>query len=133
MPEFKEIGNEASQTTRTYPITLIMDQPEGIEILPGMTGRATGRGDLPGAAADGVFEVPASAVFLDDDGQSCVWIVDEAAGTVRRHPVTTDRLSARRIQVQGLEPGQVVATAGVHYLEEGQRVRLLAEAGEAAP
>ena len=34
----KEIGTEASSTTRTYPVTLIMDQPEDIRILPGMTG-----------------------------------------------------------------------------------------------
>lgn len=32
----KEIGTEASQTTRTYPITLLMDQPRDFRILPGM-------------------------------------------------------------------------------------------------
>ena len=37
----KEIGAEASKTTRTYPVTLLMDQPEDIKILPGMAGRAT--------------------------------------------------------------------------------------------
>ena len=36
----KEIGAEASQTTRTYPVTLVMDQPEDLRILPGMAGRA---------------------------------------------------------------------------------------------
>ena len=36
----KEIGKEASKTTRTYPVTLIMDQPEDITILPGMAGKA---------------------------------------------------------------------------------------------
>ena len=32
----KEVGTEASQTTRTFPVTLIMEQPEDIKILPGM-------------------------------------------------------------------------------------------------
>ena len=32
----KEISNEASITTRTYPVTIVMDQPEGAEIKPGM-------------------------------------------------------------------------------------------------
>ena len=40
--EIKEIGTEASATTRTYPITLIMDQPEDVQVLPGMAGKASG-------------------------------------------------------------------------------------------
>ena len=48
----KEIGKEASKTTRTYPVTLLMDQPEGFKVLPGMAGRTVGaEGDLPAGAA----------------------------------------------------------------------------------
>ena len=39
--EVEEIGNEASAVTRTYPVTLIMNQPEGVEIKPGMAANAT--------------------------------------------------------------------------------------------
>ncbi len=46
----KEIGSEASETTRTYPVTLIMDQPDGAVILPGMAGKASRQG--PSAAGD---------------------------------------------------------------------------------
>ena len=36
----KEIGTEASSTTRTFPVTLIMDhQPSEFKILPGMAGK----------------------------------------------------------------------------------------------
>ena len=38
----KEIGTEADKTTRSYPVRVIMDQPEGNRILPGMAGRASG-------------------------------------------------------------------------------------------
>jgi multidrug efflux pump subunit AcrA (membrane-fusion protein) len=31
-----KIGSEASQTTRTYPVTIELDQPEDVQILPGM-------------------------------------------------------------------------------------------------
>ncbi len=62
--QIKEIGTEASQTTRTYPVTLIMDQPEGYAILPGMAGRATG--ELEGDPS-GVI-VPLSAVFTEEGG-----------------------------------------------------------------
>ncbi|ALU42018.1 hypothetical protein AT705_03155 [Pseudoalteromonas rubra] len=36
----KEVSSEASQTTRTYNVRLIMDPPPGIDILPGMSGVA---------------------------------------------------------------------------------------------
>ena len=57
----KEIGAEASQTTRTYPVTLIMDQPEGVKVFPGMTGRARPRAPVRAEAGEGI-EVPATAI-----------------------------------------------------------------------
>jgi multidrug efflux pump subunit AcrA (membrane-fusion protein) len=60
----KEIGKEASRTTRTYPVTLIMDQPEGFKVLPGMAGRTVrAEGDLPAGAGREGYEVPVTAVF----------------------------------------------------------------------
>ena len=38
--EITEIGTEASLTTRTFPITLSMKQPEDNKILAGMAGTA---------------------------------------------------------------------------------------------
>ena len=43
----KEIGGEATQATRTFPLTLVMAQPENGEILPGMAGEATIEARLP--------------------------------------------------------------------------------------
>ncbi|MCK5286665.1 MAG: efflux RND transporter periplasmic adaptor subunit, partial [Thermodesulfovibrionia bacterium] len=62
----KEIGKEASKTTRTYPVTLIMDQPDDIKILPGMAGQARGdKESAISAGAEGII-VPVSAVFSKD-------------------------------------------------------------------
>ncbi len=80
--EIKEIGTEASQTTRTYPVTLIMDQPEGYPILPGMAGRATG--DVTGTPA-GVI-VPLSAVFTEEAGSQ-----EALAGKVDASPPPAER------------------------------------------
>lgn len=123
--EIKEVGTEASDITRTYPVTLIMEQPEDIKILPGMAGRATG---TPPAEAFGTaMELPVSAVFSPDEtGTTYVWVIDESAGTVARRAVEVDTLTPNGVQVtSGLEPGEWVATAGVHYLTEGQKVRIL--------
>ena len=126
----KEVGTEASATTRTYPVTLAMEQPEGRRILPGMAGSAFGEPPA-GALAAGV-EVPMSAVFTDAGGeQSYVWVIDAQASTVARRSVRAGEVTERGVRVtEGLSPGEWVATAGVHYLREGQKVRLLEPKGE---
>jgi RND family efflux transporter MFP subunit len=123
----KEISNEASRTTRTYPVTLIMEPPGGVEVLPGMAGEAWGRVELPEDLPESGIEVPAAAVFADDASdaeQSYVWVVDKEAGSVSRRPVKIVRFSALGVLVQGVEPGERIVTAGVHSLREGQTVRI---------
>ncbi len=123
--EIKEVGNEASLTTRTYPVKLSMAQPHDVEILPGMAGQVTGRVQTPDEAAVRGVEVPLSALGTDDNRSSFVWVIDEASGTVSKRPVEIGRATPRGVFVQGLEVGQWVATAGAATLVEGQKVRLL--------
>ncbi len=137
--QIKEIGTEASQTTRTYPVTLIMDQPDGYAILPGMAGRATG--EVAGDPA-GII-VPLSAVFTEEGGSqealqgkvdaslapaerpTFVWVLDEQDMTVKRRVVVPDEITARGMRLkEGLETGEWVVTAGVYSLVEGQKVRI---------
>jgi RND family efflux transporter MFP subunit len=127
--EIKEIGAEASKTTRTYPVTLLMDQPEDIKILPGMAGRATADQETVEAGKLHGITVQVSAIFSpEDNGNSYVWIFDEQATTVSRREVITGELTDYGIQVhEGLKPGEWVVTAGVSYLTEGQNVKLLGE------
>ncbi len=126
--EIKEIGTEASETTRTYPVTLVMDQPEGVTILPGMAGRTFGTGHPPGGGAGIGMEIPVSAVFSPDtSGKSYVWVIDAAAKTAAKREVKLGELTNLGIIIRdGLVPGEWVATAGVHTLSEGQQVRILA-------
>ena len=125
--QIKEIGTEASQTTRTYPVTLLMTQPQDIQILPGMAGRATGHARLPDDVKQSGLEVPASAVFSPEESdKSYVWVIDDATKKVQQREVTLDAPTARGIRVSaGLKPGEWIATAGVHTLRDGQEVRIL--------
>ncbi len=132
--EIKEIGTEASSTTRTYPITLIMDQPVGVKILPGMAGNATGepnKDQQPGAIAAGL-QVPVAAIFSPDDiDKTYVWVIDEQSMQVSKQEVSTGKLTDTGIIVsEGLSAGETIAIAGVHYLREGMQVRILAEKAE---
>ena len=125
--EIKEIGTEASATTRTYPVTLIMEQPEGATILPGMAGKASGDGSVSDQGAN--LSVPVAATFTPADGSGTfVWVIDPDSKQVKRRPVETGEVTDFGITVaDGLEDGEWVVVAGVSYLKDDQEVRLLEE------
>jgi RND family efflux transporter MFP subunit len=125
--EVSEIGSEPSDTTRTYPVKVLLSPPQGITILPGMAGRLRGkRGPEIARLFKGVV-VPLSAVFSPDDTTgSFVWLVDQTTNTVHRQRVTLGEPVVGGVNVtEGLDPGATIAAAGVHSLHEGQKVRVL--------
>lgn len=124
-----KVGSEASQTTRTYPVTIELDQPEDVEILPGMAATIRGHATEGDAAGSGALVVPPDALFAEEAGQkSYLWVVDQGTGTVSRRAVTLGALTPVGTTVtEGLAAGEWVLTAGVHSVREGQQVRLLGE------
>jgi len=71
--------------------------------------------------------VPASALHRTD-GAPAVWVVDPESGTVSLRQVDIASHRPTEVLIQGgLAPGDIVVTAGVQTLREGQRVRLLGE------
>jgi RND family efflux transporter MFP subunit len=130
--QITKIGREASHSTRTYPVTVAVDQPDDVQILPGMAAivRAEPPRDEDQKGDDLI--VPPSAVFTDETAQaghqSYVWVVEEDGGKVSRRAVTTGELTPVGIAVTaGLKAGNWVVTAGVHSLREGQQVRIARE------
>ncbi|MDJ0865982.1 MAG: efflux RND transporter periplasmic adaptor subunit [Myxococcota bacterium] len=125
--EVIEISNEATEATRTYPVNILIEQPEDLEILPGMAGEATAILDLPDDPDDPKgLEIRLSALVPADDGTSSyVWVIDRETQTVSRRPVELGDTTSRGIFVRGLERGEWVAVAGTRTLREGQRVRLV--------
>jgi RND family efflux transporter MFP subunit len=122
----KEIGAEASAGTRTYPVTLIFDQPEDITIKPGMAG--TAKRSAPAVLkddADPEFLLPLSALFTSDGKSHKVWVIDASSMTVKPREVTRGQLTARGQYVKGLQEGMWIAVAGVDMLREGQKVKIL--------
>jgi RND family efflux transporter MFP subunit len=125
--DVKEIGKEASQATRTYPVTLVMKQPPGAEILPGMAGKAYAVGRPPKDHEQVGIQIPATAVFTGaEPGKSYVWIVDESSKTLSRREVEVGGLSRFGTRIRaGLEPGELIVVKGVHSVSDGQQVRIL--------
>jgi RND family efflux transporter MFP subunit len=117
-----EIGREASLTTRTFPITLSMEQPEGGQVQAGMAGMAYATGTLSEEDASG-YSIPAGALFGEaTNNVSKVWVVDSNS-TVHGREVRVGRVTPGGVQViEGLTAGETIAIAGVHTLHEGQQV-----------
>lgn len=121
-----EIGTEASATTRTYPVTLLMSQPNGARILPGMTGRARAR-PKKGYEQFSDIMVPAAAVFVPEgQDQPHVWIVERESMIVEPRPVKLGQPRSRGLSIEsGVKIGDIVVTAGANSLRDGQKVTLL--------
>jgi len=128
----KEIGREATQATRTYPVTLVMAQPEGGEILPGMAGEATIEARLPEGTGRTGITIPATAMFAGSDIEvTNVWVIDPATNMLSQRAVETGRLSSSGMLITGgLEAGEWIVVAGTHSLSDGQEVKII-ESGDA--
>ena len=119
----RELSPSADPMTRTYPARFsVIDPPEFIGL--GMT--ATLAFERPDAAP--VAEVPLSAIFQRGT-QPAVWVVDRQSDTVALRPVTIARWRDDTAAIaSGVKDGEMIATAGVHKLEAGQKVKPLQQA-----
>ena len=121
-----EVATQADPRTQTFRVTFILPQPEGVNVLPGMTANVK-RYAPPGEHVEIV--VPAVAVFADQAGSSQVWVVDRTTGMVELRPVRTGELSGADsiVVLEGLEPGEDIAVSAVTQLRDGMTVRPIDE------
>ena len=124
--KIREIASAADPTSRTYRVkaTLL----EGLDAAQlGMTATV----HLAANTASRIA-IPLSAVYTPQNqpNHPLVWLVDEQAATVKSVPVRLgETLAGERIAVDGLAAGQLLVSAGVQRLAEGQAVRLPEESG----
>ncbi len=118
----REISPKADNLTRTYLAKVAVDT--GSELMElGMSARIRFEKNTGQAVA----HIPPTAIVIYDS-QPHVWVVDMNTMLVERRPVqVAEQLTKKIIVFSGLNAGDVVVTAGVHRLFEGQAVRLLAE------
>lgn len=124
--KIREIASAADPASRTYRIkaTLL----EGLETAQlGMTATI----HIAANTASGIA-IPLSAVYTPQNqpDHPLVWLVDEQAATVKSVPVRLGAtLAGERIAVEGVAVGQLLVSAGVQRLAEGQAVRLPEQQG----
>jgi multidrug efflux system membrane fusion protein len=124
----KEFAARADPQTQTFAVTVTLPQPEDINILPGMTATVGVTADVSAESlGEEPVTIPAHAVFSDPEGGANVWVVDGSDLTVHRRSVRAGPVTGKDgiIILEGLAPGERIATAGVQSLREGQEVRLM--------
>jgi membrane fusion protein, multidrug efflux system len=122
----REVSAAADPATRTF---LAKADVGGAPVKLGQT--ATVLLELP--RTDGVMRLPLAAV-AQSQGRTVVWLLDKAALTVRPQAIEVAGADANSVVVgAGLEPGQVVVTAGVHVLTAGQKVKPYVEPVASSP
>jgi membrane fusion protein, multidrug efflux system len=128
--EIKEYSTEADPKTQTYRAVLTMPapDPEDVRILPGMTTTviATEKQMKTSTIPRSVFLAPVNAVFADELDKKYIWIVEPEGMTVEKREVKVGDLIGESIRViEGVKKGERIVTAGVHFLQPGQKIRLL--------
>ena len=123
----RESRAQSDSVTGTYDVVVELTPPSDLRVLPGMTAtvRAETRNPLEKPVGNARLTiVPAEAVWTGDDGKSYVWIVQPEGGTPLKRQVTVGAFRRIGLEVlSGLEPGERVAVAGVHTLQEEMHVR----------
>lgn len=123
----KEYATTADPVTRTFAVKLNFDNPDDVNVLPGMTARVRIVVDPQSA-----WSVPVTAAQADENEQPYVWKIDPASMTVTKSPVQLGEMSGDRVLLTGgVEQGDQVAVSGVASLREGMQVRRMAEPGAA--
>jgi RND family efflux transporter MFP subunit len=122
-----EIAQVADPTTQTFRVRAAMQSPTDVRLLPGMTATATVTYRRAGILGHRIL-VPISAVFRDSSGEQVAWVVGPDH-TVSRRSVKLGDVTGGRIEIlDGLQPGDRIAVAGVTHLREGTKVRDLGDA-----
>lgn len=118
----REIASTANPASRTFRVKVMLLGERQDSSQLGMT--ATVEIPLKGRVQ---IAIPLSAVFnsQSEPGQPRVWLVNGKTATVESKPVQLGEMVGNdRIVVSGLSEGQLIVSAGVQRLLEGQAIRL---------
>ncbi|MDF1668259.1 MAG: efflux RND transporter periplasmic adaptor subunit [Roseovarius sp.] len=133
--QVSELGSRADSVS-SFPLVLTLKDTSPV-LKAGMAVEASI--ELPLPAAEG-YTIPLSAMLKEggfqtkgssnpnDPAPGAVYVYDEATQTVQLRIVVVAGVRENSLLIiDGLSPGERIASAGVSFLHEGQKVKLLAE------
>jgi RND family efflux transporter MFP subunit len=114
----RETSPVADATTRTFTVKVTLKSPPP----PLRFGMSIGGRWKSSPALE--VALPLSALF-EKDGSPAVWVVDQQSDSITLKPVAVARYEADTVLIAGgLAKGDLVVTAGINTLREGQKIRL---------
>jgi RND family efflux transporter MFP subunit len=121
--------SKVAGTANAFPIKLTVDDPDE-RIRPGMTARVTLQ--LSGGDQKAAYLVPISAIAQHGDTKKgFVYIYDDKSSTVKRTQIESGSVRGNSAVIfRGVKEGDIVAVAGVSFLEDGQKVKLMEQQTE---
>ncbi len=124
--EVYENRGDADGVAQTYQVAMAMDNPEDVNLLPGMT--AVVKSSVRDPASETAIYVPPNTLVTDADNSFFVWRYTAATEPVEKVPVTVGPPEARGIPVQsGLQAGDKIVASGAANVQAGMRITPLSE------
>jgi RND family efflux transporter MFP subunit len=113
-----------SNMNQLYQARFRLEPPKDLHVAAGMNANVT-INYLAGN--QNLMLVPVTAVF-DRDGKSMIWVYSPQTHQVKAREVSpqTVRSDGTMEITSGLKAGELIVTAGVHSLKEGQKVKPMA-------
>ena len=121
-----EIGVASGAANAVQVTAVLSDVRDGI--LPGMSAEV--EVPLTGGEQPSGFLIPITSIApSDEQGKGFVFVFDPDERIVRRTPVTPGRSVFENLVAvaSGVKAGDILASAGVSFLRDGQTVKLLGE------
>ncbi len=124
--KINEIGTRA-ESANAFPVTVfILEANENLRA--GMTAEVDFTFDGVGRTGykGKTITVPLTALSAGLEQKSYVFVYDETAQVVRKRLVQTENILENKVYLShGLQNGEIIATAGVAFLRDNQKVTLL--------
>jgi RND family efflux transporter MFP subunit len=118
----REIAPTADPATRTFTVKITIVDPDG-PVRLGMTANVA----IGDGAGEQVVVLPLTAL-AQVDGKPAVWVFDPRSSKVNLRPVVVGAYREDGVVVRdGLRPGEIVVTVGVHKLLPDETVRVVSE------
>lgn len=118
--------SQVAGSANAFPVKLTIEAtPEGAELRPGMTAEVSML--LDNEEGESSFLIPIGAILLGgaDSGNS-VFVFDSKTSTVRKTAISDEGIRGSSVVVtEGLNAGDIIASAGVSFLRDGQKVKLM--------
>jgi RND family efflux transporter MFP subunit len=124
--EIKELGSKSEQVS-AFPVVIRLDN-SAPGLNAGMSVEVSIEEPLIGGRSG--FLLPLSVLAPDGgkelQGKGTVFVYDSGSSTIKKRAITVGGVRDNRLVVtEGIAAGDIVASAGVSYMVEGQKVKLL--------